>query len=136
MVDIIRLAQGVAGEIGGGAEVALAPEYTLKDVTVQKRTVVVPVGVAHKMMARGIREDLLKIQVGVLRKATEDDLEALVSEVQTLALSLLHKTVEGVACVAVEHVPLYDPQIMRERRQFTGVIELTFREIKPHELRG
>ena len=136
MVDIIRLAQGIADEIGDGAEVSLAPEFTLKDVKTRKRTVVVPVGVAHKMMARGIRENLLKIQVGVLRKATEDDLEALVSEVQTMALSLLHKTVEGVACVAVEHVPLYDSQIMRERRQFTGVIELTFREINPHELRG
>ena len=136
MVDIIKLAEGVAEAVGDGAVVALTPEFTLKDVKDKKRTVVVPVGVTHKMLARGIREDLLKVQIGVLRKATEDDLEKMVSEVQTLALSMLHKSVEGVACVSVEHAPLYDPQMMRERRQFTGVIDLTFRELNAHEHGG
>ena len=130
MVNIIKLAEAVAESVDG--ELELAPEYTLKDVK-RKRIVVVPVGVAHKMLARGIREDLIKIQIGVLQKATEDDLEKLVSEVQTLALSLLHKEISGVACVAVEHSPLYVPEHLRERRQFTGVIELTFKEMNRHE---
>ena len=51
MVDIIKLAEGVAAEIGDGAVVALAPEFTLKDVKDKKRTVVVPVGVTHKTAA-------------------------------------------------------------------------------------
>ena len=51
MVDIISLAHGVAERIGE-ADVELAPEYSLKDVKVRTRIVVVPVGIKHKMLAR------------------------------------------------------------------------------------
>ena len=135
MVDIIALAEGVAGKIGS-AKVELAPEFTLRDVKERKRIVVVPVGVRHRMLARGFREDLLTVHVGVLRKATEDELEALVAETQNLALSFLHRTVAGAKCVEANHAPLYVPDHMRERRQFTGVIELLFKEVNSHEVRG
>ena len=135
MVDIIALAEGVAGKIGS-AKVELAPEFTLRDVKERKRIVVVPVGVKHRMLARGVREDLLTVQVGVLRKATEDELEALVAETQNLALSFLHTTVAGAKCVEANHAPLYVPDHMRERRQFTGVIELLFKEVNSHEVRA
>ncbi len=135
MVDIIALAEGVAGKIGS-AKVELAPEFTLRDVKERKRIVVVPVGVKHRMLARGFREDLLTVQVGVLRKATEDELEELVAETQNLALSFLHRTVAGAKCVEANHAPLYVPDHMRERRQFTGVIELLFKEVNSHEVRG
>ena len=134
MVDIIGLAEGVAAEIGE-ADVELAPEFTLKDVKERTRIVVVPVGIKHKMLARGFREDLLTVQVGVLRKATEDELVDLVNYAQTLALHFLHRTVKGAKCVEVNHAPLYAPDHMRERRQFTGVIELLFKEVNPHEVR-
>ncbi|MBQ3808177.1 MAG: hypothetical protein II840_09515 [Kiritimatiellae bacterium] len=135
MVDIIHLAEGVAERIGD-ADVELAPEYSLKDVKERTRIVVVPVGIKHKMLARGFREDLLTVQVGVLRKATEDDLVDLVNYVQTLALDLLHATVCGAKCVEANHAPLYVPEHMKDRRQFTGVIELLFKEVNPHEVRG
>lgn len=131
MTDIIELAEGVARDIGE-AEVALAPEYALKDVKERMRIVVVPVGIKHKMLARGFREDFLTIHVGVLRKATEDDLVDLVSYVQTLALHFIHRTICGAKCVEANHAPLYVPDHMRERRQFTGVIELLFKEVNPH----
>ena len=94
MVDIISLAHGVAERIGE-ADVELAPEYSLKDVKERTRIVVVPVGIKHKMLARGFREDFLTVQVGVLRKTTEDELVDLVNYVQTLALDFLHTTVRG-----------------------------------------
>ena len=93
MVDIIHLAECIAREIGE-AEVELAPEYTLKDVKERTRIVVVPVGIKHRMIARGFREDILAVQVGILRKATEDELVDLVSYAQTLALGFLHKTID------------------------------------------
>ena len=127
MVDIIHLAECIAREIGE-AEVELAPEYTLKDVKERMRIVVVPVGVAHKPTARGYREDLHTVQIGVLKKATEDELVDLVSYVETLALGFLHKGIDGAVCVEAKHSPLYVPEHMRERRQFTGVVELTFKE--------
>ena len=80
---------------GCEADVELAPEYSLKDVKERTRIVVVPVGIKHKMLARGFREDFLTVQVGVLRKTTEDELVDLVNYVQTLALDFLHTTVKG-----------------------------------------
>ncbi len=131
MVNIIELAEGVAEKIGE-ADVELAPEYSLKDVKEKTRIVVVPVGIKHKMLARGFREDFLTVQVGVLRKATEDELVDLVNYAQTLALDFLHATVKGAKCVEVNHTPLYVPEHMRDRRQFTGIIELLFKEVNPH----
>ena len=131
MVNIIELAEGVAERIGE-ADVELAPEYSLKDVKEKTRIVVVPVGIKHKMLARGFREDFLTVQVGVLRKATEDELVDLVNYAQTLALDFLHATVKGAKCVEVNHTPLYVPEHMRDRRQFTGIIELLFKEVNPH----
>ena len=80
----------------------------------------------------GGREDFLTVQVGVLRKATEDELVDLVNYAQTLALDFLHATVKGAKCVEVNHTPLYVPEHMRDRRQFTGIIELLFKEVNPH----
>ena len=131
MVNIIELAEGVAEKIGE-ADVELAPEYSLKDVKEKTRIVVVPVGIKHKMLARGFREGFLTVQVGVLRKATEDELVDLVNYAQTLALDFLHATVKGAKCVEVNHTPLYVPEHMRDRRQFTGIIELLFKEVNPH----
>lgn len=131
MVNIIELAEGVAEKIGE-ADVELAPEYSLKDVKERTRIVVVPVGIKHKMLARGFREDFLTVQVGVLRKATEDELVDLVNYAQTLALDFLHATVKDAKCVEVNHTPLYVPEHMRDRRQFTGIIELLFKEVNPH----
>lgn len=137
MVDVVRLAEGVAEAIGDGrAQVELAPEFTLRDVEERTRIVVAPLGIVHRMVARKVREDILKIQVGVMRKATEDDLVDLVSYVQTLALGLLHREIEGVVCCAAEHNPLYWPEHLRERGQFTGVIELSFKEVNRHETRN
>ena len=133
MVYIISLAHGVAVKIGG-ADVELAPEYSIKDVKEKTRIVVVPVGIKHKMLARGFREDFLTIHVGVLRKATSDDLVDLVSYAQSIALDFLHATVCGAKCVEANHAPLYAPDHMRERRQFTGVIELLFKEVNEHRV--
>ena len=121
MVDIISLAHGVAERIGG-ADVELAPEYSLKDVKERTRIVVVPVGIKHKMLARGFREDFLTIHVGVLRKATEDDLVDLVSYVQTLALDFLHTTVRGATCVEANHAPLYAPARRRMSRPALAIL--------------
>ena len=133
MVDIIHLAECIAREIGE-AEVELAPEYALKDVKERTRIVVVPVGIKHRMLARGFREDILAVQVGILRKATEDELVDLVNYAQTLALDFLHTTVKGAKCVEANHAPLYVPDHMRERRQFTGVVELLFKEVNEHRV--
>lgn len=128
MADIIQLAEGVAREIGEGAEVRLAPEFSLKDLS-EMRIVVVPAGLDSKPVARGYREETLKIQVGVLKRCTEDEIVDLVNTVVTLGNGFLDKTVAGVRCHKVAYSPLYSPEDFREKRQFTGVVELTFMQV-------
>lgn len=125
MVDIIGLAEGVAAEIGECAEVTFAPEFDLKGLK-EKRIVVVPAGIESKPNAREYLEDRLKVQVGLLKKCTEDDVPGLVREVVRLGQGFLQKWVAGVRCMKAEYVPLYLPEHLSERRQFTGVVELTF----------
>ena len=132
MADIIELAEGVAAEIGDGAEVMFAPEFDLKGIR-GKRVVVVPAGIETKPNARDYIEERLVVQVGVLRKCTEDDIPALVREVAALARRFPHKWVARVRCVKAECNPLYSPEHLRERRQFTGVVELTFLSVRRNE---
>ena len=132
MADIIELAEGVAEEIGDGAEVMFAPEFDLKGIK-EKRIVVVPAGIETKPNARDYLEDRLKVQVGILKKCTEDDVPALIREAVALGRRFLHKWVARVRCVKAECNPLYSPEHLRERRQFTGVVELTFLSVHRNE---
>lgn len=132
MADLIALAEGVAAEAGGGASVAFAPEFDLKGLK-ERRTVVVPCGIEAKPDARGYVEERLKVQVGVLKRCTEDDVPGLVREVAALGRSFLHRWVAGVRCVKAEYSPIYAPEHLRERRQFTGVVELTFLSVHRDE---
>lgn len=129
MTDVMELAKKVAEAVGEDAEVSLAPEYALKDVKDRTKVVVVPAGVEHRAVSRSHRETAFRIQVGVLRKATEDDLEELVSKVQDLAASFFRVSLAGATCAEVRHSPLYVPDHLKERRQFTGVVELVFKEV-------
>lgn len=132
MVDVIKLAEGVANVIEPkGAEVNLVPSFDLKNL-VDLKIIVVPFALHHKMLARSMREDELLIHVGVLKKCSEDELIDLINQVSSIGLDLLHREIEGAKCVNVEYSPLYSPEHFKTRRQFTGVLELTFKEVKRH----
>ena len=124
MADILELAEAVAASIEG-AELSFAPEYDLKGLKTRK-IVVVPAGIESKPTARDRLEDRYKIHVGLLKKCTEDDVPELVREVVRIGQGFLQKYVGGMRCMKTEYVPLYSPEHLRERRQFTGVVELTF----------
>lgn len=131
MVDVIKLAEAVTKEIEG-AELMYAPELDLKGIR-ELRVIVVPLGLGMKPFARGYSEDSFKIQIGLLKKATEDDLPELINKLVTLGRSFVDKRLEDATCSKVEYAPLYSPEHLRERRQFTGVIELTFKSVSPRK---
>ena len=112
MDDIIELAEGVAESLGEGAEVSFAPEFDLKSLKT-KKLVVVPVGIETKPNARDYLEDRYKVQVGLLRKCTEDDVPDLVREVVRIGRSFLQKYVCGLRCMKTEYVPLFSPELLR-----------------------
>ena len=126
MADIIKLAEAVASEVEG--ELMCAPELDLKGIR-EMRVIVVPAGLGVKPISRGASEDSMKIQVGVLKKCTEDEVVDLVNTVITIGRSFLDRKLAGATCTHIEYNPLYDPTHLRERRQFTGVVELTFKAV-------
>lgn len=128
MVNIVDLAKDVASFIGDGAELKFAPEFDLKGIR-DKRIVVVPSALKFKPLSRGCTEDSLKVQVGLIKKCTEDEVEALVAETVDLGRRFLDETIAKCVCTDVSYDPLYSAEHLRERRQFTGVIELTFRAV-------
>ena len=132
MVDILDLADAVAASLGEGAEVSFAPEYDLKGLKTRK-LVVVPAGIESKPTARDRLEEHLKIQIGLRKKCTEDDVPARVREVIRIGQGFLQKYVAGLRCMKTEYVPLYAPEHLRERRQFTGVVQLTFLSVHVNE---
>ena len=126
MADIIQLAEAVAKEVEG--DLMFAPELDLKGIR-EMRVIVVPAGLGVKPISRGASEDSMKIQVGVLKKCTEDEVVDLVNTVITIGRSFLDRKLAGATCTHIEYNPLYDPTHLRERRQFTGVVELTFKAV-------
>ena len=130
MADIVTIAEEVAEavDLGVKAEVMYAPELDLKGIR-ELRVIVVPCALGMKPLARGMSEDTLKVQVGLLKKATEDDLPELVRTVTELGRSFLDRRLADATCYKVEYAPLYSPEHLRERRQFTGVVELSFKAV-------
>ena len=130
MADIIKLAKAVAAEISvpGEAEVCYAPEFDLKGLK-DLKVVVVPSGLEMKPISRTASEDTMHIQIGVLKRCTEDDVVDLVNTVITIGRGFLDRRIEGAVCTDVRYNPLYSPEHLRERRQFTGVVELVFKSV-------
>jgi hypothetical protein len=109
------------------AKFSCVPEFKLGELSGMK-VVVVPVGVEFKTLARNTIEITHRIQIGILKRCTEDDLEGMISFAQTVAHSLLYRKFGDAIGLSVAFNPLYVPEHFRERRQFTSVLELTCKE--------
>ena len=129
MPDVITIANAVAAQLSEhDAEVLFFPTFDLRDLETM-RVMVVPTGVEYKNLSRTSHEALLKVQIGVLKRATEDDLDEMLRFVEGIGISFLNRHMCGAVCTCVAYNPLYFPEHLRERGQFTSVIELTFRKI-------
>ena len=125
---LLKLAKLVQEELKDyNAEIQLVPEFSLKELDKMK-VVVVPFDMEYKVLTRNKKEKVLKLQIGVLKRATEDELDGLLSFVSELGFNLLGKKFQDVFCTAIAYNPLYSPDKMRENRQFTCIMELTFLE--------
>ena len=91
------------------------------------KAVVVPAGTGFRALSRGVLEETPCVHIGFVRKATEDDVAALLDSVQELGKSFLHRRMAGATCTGVEFDPLYSPAHLREKGLFVSVVELTFK---------
>lgn len=127
MSTLIELAEAVAASLADyGAEVQFVPEFRIRD-TEDMKIMVVPAGAEFKALSRGICEEILEVHLGVLKKATQDDVPELASFVQALGKSFLHERVGNAICTGAVFDPVYSPSHLREKGLFASVIELEFR---------
>jgi hypothetical protein len=121
------MAEAVAAELAEyHAEGMFFPEFELRELEAM-RVAVVPTGTEYKTVSRSTHEELLKVQIGFLKRGCEDELPELLQLVEGLGLGFLNRKLAGATCVGVAYNPIYSPEHLRERGQFTSVIELTFK---------
>ena len=130
MAAVLDIAEAVAESLEDHhAEVLFVPEFELKDIE-EMRVIVVPLAEEYKPLSRTQHEEILKVQVGFLKRGCEDELPELLRTVEGLGLGFLNKKLAGATCVGVAFNPIYSPEHLRERGQFTSVIELSFKQFR------
>lgn len=130
MSEVLKLAEAVAAELAEyHAEVLFFPEFELRELE-EMRVVVVPLATEYKTLSRANHEEILKVQIGVLKRGCEDELPELLTLVEGLGLGFLNRKLAGATCVCVAYNPIYSPEHLRERGQFTSIIELSFKQIR------
>lgn len=129
MSEVVNLAVAVAGFLTEyNAEVLYFPTFDLRDLD-DLRVVVVPNSAEYKTVSRERYEEILKVQIGFLKRGSEENLDDLLRIVEKIGLGFLNRKLGGATCVCVAYNPIYSPEHLRERGQFTSIIELTFRKI-------
>ena len=112
------------------AEVNLKPEFELKDLKNLKVTVV-PKSLKFSGAIRQESAKEVQIDIGVQKKtAYPEQLAALLQLVEEIAGIFDRKRLTGyqkAVCIGIENDPVYDPEHLRQYRQFTSVITLKFR---------
>lgn len=130
MSEVIRIAEAVAESLKKyHAEVLFFPEFELRDLD-DLRVIVVPHSTEYKTVSRGRHEEILKVQIGFLKRGSEENLDDLLQTVEKIGLGFLNRKLGGATCVCVAYNPIYSPEHLRECGQFTSIIELSFRQFR------
>jgi len=112
------------------AERTLLPVYDLKALK-QLKVSVVPKGRKITQGTRIHSIDEVKIDIGVQKKISNDsELDGLLKLVEDICALFKAERLAGFAsaiCIKKENEPIYDPGHLRQFRQFTSVITLTFK---------
>ena len=134
---LIDIANAVAAELNDAelsleftAEVNLKPEFELKDLKELKVTVV-PKSLKFSGATRQESGREVQIDIGVQKKTADtEQLAVLLQLVEEIAGIFDHKRLAEypkAVCVGIENEPVYDPEHLRQYRQFTSVVTLKFR---------
>lgn len=130
MSEVLKIAEAVTAELAEyNAELVFFPEFELRELETM-RVAVVPTGTEYKILSRSSHEEVLKVAIGFLKRGCEDELSELLKLVEGLGVGFLGRNLAGATCVAVAFNPIYSPDHLRERGQFTSVIELSFKQIR------
>ncbi len=134
---LIDISNAVAAELNNAelsqdfiAEVNLKPEFELKDLKELKITVV-PKSLKFSGATRQESGKEVQIDIGVQKKTADpEQLAALLQLVEEIAGIFDRKRLaeyQKAVCIGTENEPVYDPEHLRQYRQFTSVVTLKFR---------
>jgi hypothetical protein len=108
------------------------PVFTLEEMQTLHVTVV-PREVASSVLDRARDEDEVKVDVAVQKKvasAAVEEVDPLLALVQEIA-DFLNRTAMGDATwKKTENKPVYAPEHLREKQQFTSVLTVTYRLVR------
>ena len=94
---------------------------------------VVPREIASAVFDRANDEDEIKVDVGVQKRvasAAVEDVDPLLSLVQEIADFLNRKEMGDAMWRKTENKPVYVPEHLREKQQFTSVLTVTYRVVR------
>lgn len=137
-VSTFEIAEAVAAALNGmelplvadaRAQVEAAPDYDLPELAKMKIPVV-PSSLELGARDRVNMENTVKIDIGIFKRIkSEDEIRELVKLEERIAGAFYRRRlveIPAAMCIGAAVDPLYDSDLLRERRQFTGVIRLEF----------
>ena len=133
---ITDLAQSVADALNSGtfsmaftAERVALPDFELADMK-DLHVTVVPREVESALLDRARDSYDVKVDVAVQKKLTSlsnEEIDPLMALVQEILAHMNRRNLGDAVWRKTENKPVYSPEHLREMRQFTSVLTLTYR---------
>ena len=139
MHTTVQLAEAVTDALNGhqfsmpfAAQRMALPLFTLEEMQALHVTVV-PREVAGSVLDRARDENEVKVDVAVQKKvasAANEEIDPLMSLVQEIADFLNRRAMGDATWKKTENKPVYAPEHLREKQQFTSVLTVTYRLVR------
>ncbi|HOF18483.1 MAG TPA: hypothetical protein PK082_06210 [Phycisphaerae bacterium] len=114
------------------AERVALPEFDLAAMQ-ELHVTVVPRQVDSEVLDRGRDAHDVKVDVAVQKKVASianEEIDPLLALVQEIADFLNRRNLDGAIWKKTENNPVYSPEHLREMRQFTSVLTITYRVVR------
>ena len=139
MHTTVQVAQAVTDALNGPmfsmpftAQRVALPAFTLEEMRTLHVTVV-PREIASSILDRARDEDEIKVDVAVQKKvasAAVGEVDPLLALVQEVADFLNRRSMGVATWKRTENKPVYAPDHLREKQQFTSVLTVTYRLVR------
>lgn len=136
---VTNVAQAVADALNGQefsvpftTERVAIPEFDLAAMQ-ELHVTVVPRQVDSEVLDRGRDAHDVKVDVAVQKKVASianEEIDPLLALVQEVADFLNRRNLDNAVWKKTENNPVYSPEHLREMRQFTSVLTITYRVVR------
>ena len=136
---VTNVAQAVTDVLNGqefsapfSAERVALPEFDLAGMQ-ELHVTVVPRQVDSEVLDRGRDAHDVKVDVAVQKKVgsiANEEIDPLLALVQEIADFLNRRNLDNAVWKKTENNPVYSPEHLREMRQFTSVLTVTYRVVR------